>query len=123
MTTATMTSGITASPSEPSRSVASITEVSGSPSITTDMAPIPIARPGTSSIPGRCDAAMPPAAPMNIAGNTGPPRKLDSESAYASPLHRMRNSRAPTDQPGAAGHEAGQRVLAGEEHLARAVAR
>ena len=80
-TTATITSGIAASPSEASSSVASSVEVSGSASITVDIAPMPIATAGTSSSPGRCDAAMPPAAPMNIAGNTGPPRNALSDSA------------------------------------------
>lgn len=58
-----MMSGMTASPSVSTRSVASITEVSGSPSITTDIAPIPIAIPATMGSPGRCDMAIPPAVP------------------------------------------------------------
>ena len=74
-----MTSGVTASPSENSKIVASSTEVSGSVSITTDIAPRPMATAGTSGNPGRCDRAMPPAAPMNSAGKIGPPRKLPSE--------------------------------------------
>ena len=61
--------------------MASSVEVSGSVSITVHIAPMPIATAGTSSSPGRSRAAMPPAAPMNIAGNTGPPRKLESDSA------------------------------------------
>ena len=56
--------------------MASSTEVSGSLSITADIAPMPMATPDTSGSPGRCDIAIPPAAPMNMAGNTGPPRKL-----------------------------------------------
>ena len=43
------------------------------------MAPMPMATAGTRLIPGRCDMAMPPAAPMYMAGNMGPPRKLLSE--------------------------------------------
>ena len=70
---------MTARPSEASSRVASRTEVSGSRSITTDIAPMPMATPATSGSPGRCDSAMPPTAPMNIAGNVGPPRKLLSE--------------------------------------------
>ena len=74
-TTATMTSGITASPSENSSSVASITEVIGSLSMETLIAPIPMATAGTSGRPGAWESSIPPAAPMNMAGNTGPPRK------------------------------------------------
>ena len=59
--------------------MASSVEVSGSVSITVHIAPMPIATAGISGRPGRCDAAMPPAAPMNIDGNTGPPRKLLSD--------------------------------------------
>jgi hypothetical protein len=47
--------------------------------MTTDIAPMPVATPATSGNPGRCDMAMPPAAPMNRAGKTGPPRKLLSD--------------------------------------------
>ena len=54
--------------------MASSTEVSGSRSITALIAPIPMAAPATRGRPGRCDSAMPPAAPRNMAGNVGPPR-------------------------------------------------
>jgi hypothetical protein len=47
--------------------------------MTTDIAPMPVATPATSGNPGRCDRAMPPAAPMNRAGKMGPPRKLLSD--------------------------------------------
>src|SRR6185312_1689928 len=80
-TTATITTGITLRPSVPSNTVASSVEVSGRPSIAADIAPMPMATPGTSERPGRSEAAMPAAAPMNSAGNTGPPRKLDSDRA------------------------------------------
>ena len=90
---------MTASPSAASSNVASSVEVSGRVSITVHMAPIPMATAGTSSSPGRPDAAMPPVAPMNMAGNTGPPRKLDSDSAYARPLQSMSRRSAPTDRP------------------------
>ena len=66
--------------------------------MTAHIAPIPIPTAGTSSMPGSSAAATPPAAPMNIAGNTGPPRKLDSEIAYASALQSISSSSAPTDQ-------------------------
>src|ERR1700761_6897483 len=75
-TTATMTSGITASPSEDSSKVTSSTDDSGSRSTATVVAPMPMATAGTRGRPGRCDIAAPPTAPMNIAGNVGPPRKL-----------------------------------------------
>ncbi len=78
-TTATITSGMTASPSLASSSVASSVELNGSRSITVLMAPMPMATPGTRVSPGRWAAAIPAAAPTNIAGKIGPPRKLDRE--------------------------------------------
>ncbi len=39
--------------------------------MTTHIAPIPMATPATIGSPGRCESAIPPAAPRNIAGNTG----------------------------------------------------
>lgn len=75
-----MTSGMTASPSEASRRVASSTEVSGSVSMTALIAPMPIAAPATAGSPGRCENAMPIAAPMYIAGKIGPPRKALSDT-------------------------------------------
>jgi hypothetical protein len=71
---------MTASPSSASSSVANRTEVNGNLSSTTDIAPMPMAAPATSGNPGRWDSAIPPAAPRNIAGNTGPPRKLASDT-------------------------------------------
>ena len=50
-TTATITSGMTVTPSEPSSKVASRTEVSGSESIAAHIAPMPMATPGTSVSP------------------------------------------------------------------------
>ena len=55
--------------------------MSGSFSMTVARAPIPMATEGTSTMPGRWEAATPRAAPMNMDGNTGPPRKPDSENA------------------------------------------
>jgi hypothetical protein len=60
--------------------VASSTAVIGSVSITAVIAPMPMATPATSGSPGRCDAAIPPTAPMKIAGKIGPPRKLLSDT-------------------------------------------
>jgi len=40
---------------------------------------------------------MPAAAPMNIDGKTGPPRKLLSDSAYARLLQSTSRRSAPTD--------------------------
>ena len=76
-----MTTEMTLIPSLANSSVASKVEVIGSRSITVHMAPIPMATPGTNDSPGRWEAATPAAAPMNIDGNTGPPRKLDSDTA------------------------------------------
>jgi hypothetical protein len=41
--------------------------------------------------------ATPPTAPMNIAGKTGPPRKLLSDTLYASPLQANSSSSALHD--------------------------
>ena len=64
----------------------------------TTMTPIPTAIAADSGRPGRCDAAMPPAAPRKIAGNVGPPRKLPSDAPQASPLQSITIRSAPTDQ-------------------------
>ena len=66
-------------PSAARKSVVSSTEVSGRPSIAVVIAPMPIAAPAIIGSPPRCESAMPPAAPMNSPGKTGPPRKLLSE--------------------------------------------
>src|SRR5664279_1940084 len=94
-TTATMTSGVTASPSESSSSVASRTEVIGSRSIVTHIAPIPMAAAGTTGNPGKWDNAIPPAAPRNIAGKIGPPRNPPNDTPYARPLHTSSTTRVP----------------------------
>jgi len=91
-----MTSGVTAKLSDESNSTASSTAVSGSRSIPTTMAPMPIATAGTSGSPGRCDSATPPAAPMKIDGKIGPPRKLLSETLYPTALHIKSSSTAPS---------------------------
>ena len=74
-----MTSGITAIPSESSSSVASSTAVIGSRSMVAVIAPMPMAMAATSGRPGKYDSTAPATAPMKIAGNIGPPRKLLSE--------------------------------------------
>jgi hypothetical protein len=48
--------------------------------MTTLIAPMPMATPAAIGNPGSCDSAIPPAAPRNIAGKTGPPRKLASDA-------------------------------------------
>ena len=45
----------------------------------TVMAPMPMATPAIIGRPARWERAIPPAAPMNMAGKVGPPRKLLSE--------------------------------------------
>ena len=74
-----MTTGMSVRPSAPRKSVVSMTDVSGRPSMAVISAPMPMAAPTIIGRPARCDSAMPPAAPMNSPGKTGPPRKLLSE--------------------------------------------
>jgi len=78
-TTATMISGIVLMPLVPRNSVVIRTAVRGSWSIPAVIAAIPIAAPAIIGRPGRCDSAIPPAAPMNMPGKVGPPRKPLSE--------------------------------------------
>ena len=96
-TTDTMTSGTTVMPSVPRNSVVSSTAVSGKPSSTAHIAPMPIAAPATAGSPGRWDSAMPPAAPMNIDGKIGPPRKVASATEYARPLQATSRTSAPAE--------------------------
>jgi hypothetical protein len=96
VTTATIVSGIVLIPSVPRKRVVSSTAVIGSCSIPAVIAPIPMAAPAIIGRPGRCDIAIPPAAPMNIPGKVGPPRKPASEMEYANPLHAMSRTSAPT---------------------------
>ena len=66
--------------SEARNTIVSSTAVSGSPpSMTTSIAPMPMPTPSMSGRPGRWDRAIPPAAPMNMPGKVGPPRKPLSE--------------------------------------------
>lgn len=71
----------------------------GSRSMATHMAPSPIANPDVRSSPGRWDRPMPPTAPTNIEGKTGPPRKPPRESPYASDLQASSTSRVPAEYP------------------------
>ena len=64
--------------------------------MTVVMAPIPMAMPATIGRPGRWDRAIPAAAPMNIEGKIGPPRKLESDAVYAIPLQMTSSTSAPT---------------------------
>jgi hypothetical protein len=95
-TTATITTGITLMPLALKNSVVSRTAVIGSCSIPAVIAPTPIAAPVIIGRPARCDSAIPPAAPMNMPGKVGPPRKLLSAMAYAMPLHTTSSTSAPT---------------------------
>ena len=61
-------------------------------------APMHTATPAASGKPGTCEAMIPAAAPRKRAGNTGPPRKLPSEIAYASPLKTISSASAESDQ-------------------------
>jgi len=71
-----MMSGMRVAESASRNSEARRTEVSGRPSIAAVIAPIPMAAPAIIGRPGACDSAIPPAAPMNMPGKVGPPRKL-----------------------------------------------
>ena len=63
---------------------------------------------------------MPPVAPRNRAGKTGPPRKQLRESPYASPLQSEEQHERPDGPAGCALDQLGELGLAGEEHLGRA---
>src|SRR6266496_4118080 len=96
-----MISGAVASPDlEVSRRVMTVAD-SGSLRIDTAVAAISTATAGVSENPGRCAASSPPAAPMNKAGDVGPPRKLPSEVIQAAALNRSRNGRVDRDRVGA----------------------
>src|SRR6266498_600042 len=95
-----MISGATAIPAlEVKRSAMTVAD-SGSLRIDTAVAAIRTATAGVSENPGRCAASRPPAAPMNKAGNVGPPRKLPSEILQARPLNSSRNAREDRDREG-----------------------
>src|SRR5262245_50418776 len=70
----------------------------GRRSIDAAIAVIPTATAGVTARPGRCDASKPPAAPMNSAGNVGPPRNAPSDTAQAAPLQTTTQANAPADQ-------------------------
>ena len=79
-TTATMTSGITASPSENNSRGGQQHRRHGQRQHDDAHAPIPMATPATIGSPGRCDMATPPAAPMT---STGTPDRRGRHSSTA----------------------------------------
>ena len=59
------------------------------------MAPMPMAMAGTRLSPGRCDMAMPPAAPMYMAGNDRPAAEAAQRDAVGEALaHHEQHERA-----------------------------
>jgi hypothetical protein len=80
-TTATMTSGTSATPSDCMNNAVIRTEVNGSPQHHDGHRPDAHGGAGDQGQAGRWDSAMPPAAPMNMPGNVGPPRKALSDAA------------------------------------------
>ena len=77
--------------------VPTTTALSGSRKIVTMPAAMPTATATVIGNPGRCDIMIPAAAPRNIAGKVGPPRKLPSENAYATPLATSSSASAPSE--------------------------
>ena len=96
---------------------------SGSRRNATDIAPMHTGIATDDGKPGRWDNAMPPAAPMNIAGNVGPPRKDPREIPHAMLLKSTRKMSVPTESVACVLHERSQRVLSREQHRVRASAR
>ena len=85
----------------------------------TTPAPIPTATAGVSSNPGSWAAIRPAAAPRNIAGKVGPPRKLAERDRVGEPLEGDQE-RQRAERPGAAPRRrARERVLAREQDLVR----
>ena len=121
-TTATITSGMTARPSDASSREASKTEVSGSLSMTTDMAPMPMATPSNKWQPGQVDRATPP-------GRAEEQGREGRAAAEAAQRHAVGESLADEEQQersdavgGAVGDERAEGGLAGEQHLGGALA-
>src|SRR6476659_9550972 len=92
-----MIKGIKVTASPRSSSDGSRTETRGRPSIDTDIAPMPMPTQAIIERPGSWESRMPSAAPMNMPGNTGPPRKLLSERLYATLLQVRSMIKAPVD--------------------------
>ena len=65
---------------------------------------------------------MPPAAPMNMPGKTGPPRKLLSETAVGEALADDEQQQRTDGPAGGALDQGRERVLTREEHLGGALA-
>ncbi len=80
-TTATITTGMRVTASERKSRLGRSTAVIGILSAPATMAPTPMAAPAIIGSPPTWDSAIPPAAPMNMLGKIGPPRKLLSEIA------------------------------------------
>ena len=76
-----MTTGIRSTASERKRRLGSSTAVIGMRSAPATMAPTPMAAPAIMGSPPTWESGMPPAAPMNMLGKIGPPRKPLSEIA------------------------------------------
>ena len=120
-TTATMVRGTASAPLEPSSRVASSVEVIGSPSIAVDIAPMPIAIAGTSSRPGRCDAASPPAAPMKMAGKIGAPPEARERQRVGEALAEDEEQQYAHREAGRVPHQRSQLILAREKDVAEAL--
>ena len=120
-TTATITSGVTETPSAPSSSTARRVDVRGNRSMATHMAPMPIAIAGAVLMPGSPAITMPSTAPTSMAGKIGPPRKALSESPYIAILQHAEQHQGGHGVVRDVRHQLGQGVLAGEQHLGGAV--
>ncbi len=119
--TETITSGIASRPLDSSSSVASSTEVMGSRSMAAVIAPMPMAAPAIKPRPGRCESAIPPTAPMNIAGKIGPPRnELNAKRVGEGLAQDEQHERSDRVAGGVAEHRA-QRRLPREQHQRRAL--
>ena len=96
-TTATITWGVTVHPVGAHQHRGQQGRGQREPQHAAHIAPMPMPMAGARSIPGRPLAAMPSAAPMNMDGNTGPPRNALSDSPYASDLQMTEQDQAPIE--------------------------
>ena len=85
--------------------------------MTTVMAPMPMPTPAIGDNPGRCDSASPKAAPMNMPGKVGPPRKPLSDTPYATPLHDDEQHERPDCPTRSLLDQRSQGVLTGEQDV------
>src|SRR3954467_11268907 len=81
----------------------------------------PMATPATSDSPGRWERAIPPAAPMNMAGKGGPPRKAGQCGRIGQALAEQEQDQGTDRVVGAVADQAGKGRLAREEHVRRVV--